>query len=147
MILRKWNHIRNLTHTASSILTYEPILESTFLNKLIHVTPNSVTRKKKKKRFIDRFSNSHLGNRNFLRPPPKWCWPREKEREREQRRGMEGWIDEGWILNEARALTGPIIETPGSDLNRADWFHSPHRIWQRSSGWRGRAPLPLPLYM
>lgn len=103
-----------------SILTYEPVLESTrlFLNKLIF-TP-SLHRKKK--------NDSQI--RIISELPPKRCWPRERKERR-------GWIDEGWILNEARALTGTIIETPGSDLNRADWFHSPHRIWQRSSGWRG----------
>lgn len=111
-----------------SILTYEPVLESTrlFLNKLIFTL--SLHRKKRK-----RFSNSHhLGTSSQA----MLAW-----RERKERRG---WIDEGWILNEARALTGTIIETPGSDLNRADWFHSPHRIWQRSSGWRG-ASLPSSL--
>lgn len=104
-----------------SILTYEPVLESTrlFLNKLIFTL--SLHRKKRK-----RFSNSHhLGTSSQA----MLAW-----RERKERRG---WIDEGWILNEVRALTGTIIETPGSDLNRADWFHSPHQIWQRSSGWRG----------
>lgn len=39
----------------------------------------------------------------------------------------------GWISDEVRVLTAPIIETPESDLNPADWFRSPHRIWQRSS--------------
>lgn len=115
-----------------SILTYEPVLESTrlFLNKLIF-TP-SLHRKKKNDSQIRIISRTGTSSQAML------AW-----RERKERRG---WIDEGWILNEVRALTGTIIETPGSDLNRADWFHSPHRIWQRSSGWRG-ASLPPFVYV
>lgn len=65
-----------------SILTYEPVLESTrlFLNKLIFTL--SLHRKKRK-----RFSNSHhLGNRNFL--PSDAGLKRKKEKEGMNRRGM-----------------------------------------------------------
>lgn len=45
----------------------------------------------------------------------------------------KGKSSRGWISDEVRVLTAPIIETPESDLNPADWFRSPHRIWQRSN--------------